>query len=213
MGPLIEIFVLAFGAAMIIFKLISVLGQRTGFDPSERRRETFRDPLSAGEKQETSFSSSEEELIGPGLRKIYTQMLSVDPRFSLSRFLAGATRAFEMIVLAYAKEDLKSLKSLLSSEVYKDFEGAIEERQQKRESLETTIAKIESSQITDMRLEETEAIITVRFISEQTHVIRNEAGEIIEGTAKQSEQIIDIWTFSRDFRSKDFQWTLIKVEQ
>ncbi|MBN9412577.1 MAG: Tim44 domain-containing protein [Candidatus Paracaedimonas acanthamoebae] len=213
MGTLIEILVLAFGAAMIIFKLISVLGQRTGFDPSEGRRETFRDPLNPSEKQETTFSSSEEELIGPGLRKIYAQMLSVDSRFSLSRFLAGATRAFEMIVLAYAKEDLKSLKSLLSSEVYKDFEVAVKERQQKRESLETTIAKIESSQITDMRLQETEAMMTVRFISEQTHVIRNEAGEIIEGTAKQSEQIIDIWTFSRDLRSKDFQWTLIKVEQ
>ncbi|MBN9343055.1 MAG: hypothetical protein BGO76_02125 [Caedibacter sp. 38-128] len=213
MGQLLEILVFAFIAAIIIFKLISVLGQRTGFEHSQRQSDTSGDPLKPEAKQDPTASSSEEDLIGPGLRKIYGQMLSLDRQFSLSRFLGGATRAFEMIVLAYAKGDLKSLKPLLSSEVYKDFQEAIEERHQERESLETTIAKIESAEITDMQLQETQAIITVRFTSEQVHLIRNDKGDIIEGNPNQSEQVIDLWTFSRDLRSKEFNWILIKTEQ
>ncbi|AIL13596.1 hypothetical protein IM40_09065 [Candidatus Paracaedimonas acanthamoebae] len=213
MSQLIEILVLAFVAAIIIFKLISVLGERTGFEHSQRRRDTFRDPQKPEENHNSPSPSSEEDLIGPGLRKVYAQMLSLDQQFSLSRFLAGATRAFEMIVLAYAKGDLKSLKPLVSSEIYKDFQEAIEERLQKGESLETTIEKIETPEITDMRLQETQAIITVRFTSEQIHLIRNDKGKMIEGNPKQSEQIIDLWTFSRDLRAKEFNWTLIKTDQ
>lgn len=213
MAQLMEILVLAFVAAIIIFKLISVLGQRTGFEQSQRPSDTLKDPETPDEPQKSSPSSSEEELVGPGLRKIYTQMLSLDPQFSLNRFLAGALRAFEMIVGAYAQGDLKNLKLLVASDIYQDFQEAIEERQKKGERLETTIAKIDPPEITNLRVEETQAFITVRFTSEQIHLSRNDKGKIIEGAPKQSEQIIDIWTFSRDLRARDFKWTLIKIDQ
>jgi predicted lipid-binding transport protein (Tim44 family) len=213
MGQLVEILVFAFIAAIIIFKLISVLGQRTGFERPQRRNDTFQDPLNPPEEQDSPKPPVEEDLIGPGLRKVHTQFLSVDSRFSLSQFLMGATRAFEMIVLAYAKGDLKSLKPLLGPDVYKDFQEAIKERQQKKESLETKIEKIESSEITDMRLKETQATITVRFTSEQIHLIRDDSGKIIEGNPKQSEQVIDLWTFSRDLRSQEQNWALIRTDQ
>lgn len=213
MGPLIEILILAFIAGMIIFKLISVLGQRTGFEKSQRRTDTPDDVDDYEKNKNFSNTSSEEDLIGPGLRKVYSQVLSVDSRFSLSQFLAGATRAFEMIVMAYAKGDLKTLKLLLSSEIYQDFQQAIKEREENKESLETKIVTIESPQITDIKLEGTQASITVRFTSEQVHLRRNEKGKIIEGNPKQSEQIIDLWTFSRDLQAKDHIWTLIKTDQ
>jgi len=213
MGQLVEILVFAFIAAIIIFKLISVLGQRTGFERQQRRNDAFQDPLNPAEGQDSTRSPAEEDLIGPGLRKAYTQFLSLDSRFSLGHFLTGATRAFEMIVLAYAKGDLKSLKPLLGPDVYKDFQEAIKDRQQKKESLETKIEKIESPEITDMRLKETQATITVRFTSEQIHLIRDNAGKIIEGNPKQSEQVIDLWTFSRDLRSKEQNWILIRTDQ
>lgn len=212
MGQLIEILMLAFIAAIIIFKLISVLGQRTGFEASERQKETFGDPLKTAKEQDFTQAPSEEDLIGPGLRKVYAQLRSIEPRFSLSHFLTGATRAFEMIVQAYAKGNLKDLKPLLSSEIFQDFQQAIEERQQKEERLETLIEKIESAEITDMHLDGTEATITVRLTSEQIHLIRDRQDNILEGNPKQSEQIIDLWTFYRDFKAKDANWTLIRTD-
>ncbi|OJX11129.1 MAG: hypothetical protein BGO77_03415 [Caedibacter sp. 37-49] len=213
MGQLIEILILAFIAGMIIFKLISVLGQRTGFEQSQRRTDTP-DEVGDHEKNKDFLNvSSEKDLIGPGLRKVYSQILSIDSRFSLNQFLTGATRAFEMIVMAYARSDLKTLKPLLSSEIYQDFQQAIKEREENKESLETTIVTIETPEITDLKLEGTEASITVRFTSEQIHLTRDEKGEIIEGDPKQSEQIIDLWTFSRDLYAKERNWTLIKTDQ
>ncbi len=212
MGPLIEILMLAFIAAMIIFKLISVLGQRSGFEASERQKEGFGGPLDREKEQEMRQGPAEEDLIGPGLRKIYTQLKAIEPRFSLSHFLSGATRAFEMIVQAYAAGTLKEVKSLVSSEVYQDFQQAIDERQQKQESLETIIEKIDSTEITDMRLEGTKLTMTVRFTSEQIHLIRDQQGKILEGTPKQSEQIIDLWTFYRDLTVKDPTWTVIRAD-
>src|SRR3546814_4229283 len=48
---------------------------------------SFQDPLNPAERQDSTRPSAEEDLIGPGLRKVYTQFLSVDSRFSLGHFL------------------------------------------------------------------------------------------------------------------------------
>ena len=52
--------------------------------------------------------------------------------------LEGAKSAYEMIVTAFAQGDRKTLKDLLSREVYEGFERAITEREQRGEKVETT---------------------------------------------------------------------------
>lgn len=213
MGQLIEILILAFVAGIIIFKYVSILGQKTGFEKSKDQE----NPIDNKEKNEDykDFSqlSPEENLIGPGLRKVYAQLCSLDRKFSLEHFLTGASRAFEMIVLAYAKGDLQNLKRFLSSEIYEDFRQAIDEREQNKETLETQIVSLEAPEITDMRIQGTQARITIRFTSEQRHLRRNNQGEIIEGNIKQSEQIIDVWTFEKDLKSQDSLWILVQTDQ
>src|SRR5262249_62068267 len=51
-----------------------------------------------------------------------------DKTFDAKHFVAGARAAYEMIVLAYAEGDRRTLKNLLSRDVYEAFEAAIRDR-------------------------------------------------------------------------------------
>jgi len=60
--------------------------------------------------------------LAQGLDAIAAQDSSFDPR----HFLSGARSAYEMIVLAFANGDRRSLKDLLSSEVFESFDEHLE---------------------------------------------------------------------------------------
>ena len=53
--------------------------------------------------------------------------MAQDPTFDARHFLTGARAAYEMIVTAYAQGDRRTLKNLLSKEVYDGFEAAMNE--------------------------------------------------------------------------------------
>src|SRR5207253_7249962 len=104
-----------------------------------------------------------------------------DKAFDAKHFIAGARAAYEMIVLAYAEGDRRTLKNLLSREVYEGFEAAIRERENKGETVETRFVAIDKSDITAAELRGRTAHITVRFVSQLISVTRDKDGTAIEG--------------------------------
>ncbi|MEE1561778.1 MAG: Tim44/TimA family putative adaptor protein, partial [Alphaproteobacteria bacterium] len=55
------------------------------------------------------------------------------------------------------------------------------------------------------------ATLTVKFVSEQISVTCDAEGEVIDGDPEHIVQMIDIWTFSRNLRSRDPNWTLVET--
>ena len=53
------------------------------------------------------------------------------------------------------------------------------------------------------------AFLTVKFVSEQVNVTRDTAGEVVDGDPNNVATITDIWTFARNTRSRDPNWTLV----
>ncbi len=53
------------------------------------------------------------------------------------------------------------------------------------------------------------AFVTIKFISEQVNVVRDSDGEVVEGDPNHGTKITDIWTFARNTRSRDPDWTLV----
>ena len=51
--------------------------------------------------------------------------------------------------------------------------------------------------------------MTVKFVSEQINVTRDAAGTAVEGDAQQIATVTDVWTFSRNTRSRDPNWLLV----
>ena len=135
-----------------------------------------------------------------------------DPGFDLKHFIAGARQAYEMIVTAYAEGDRRTLKNLLSRDVYEGFEQAIRERETRGETSETRFVSIDKSDVTGAELRGQTAHITVRFVSQLVSVTRDRNGNVIDGNAEKVTDVTDVWTFARDLSSRDPNWKLVATE-
>jgi predicted lipid-binding transport protein (Tim44 family) len=54
--------------------------------------------------------------------------------------------------------------------------------------------------------------ITVRFVGELTSVVKNAAGEVIEGDPNEIKRQRDVWTFARNMGAKDPNWELVATD-
>ena len=52
----------------------------------------------------------------------------------------------------------------------------------------------------------------MKFVSEQINVTRDAKGETIDGAETRVESITDLWTFARNTRSRDPNWTLVATD-
>jgi predicted lipid-binding transport protein (Tim44 family) len=220
-------------AVVIFLKLRSVLGQRTGrdrppYDPYSPRdavrgatndnvvtlpgrggTESSQKPIETGEPAEPWKGIAD---AGSAVARGLDAIAREDKAFDAKHFVAGARAAYEMIVLAYAEGDRRALKNLLSREVYEGFEGAIRERENKGETVETRFVSIDKSDITGAELRGRTAQITVRFVSQLISVTRDNSGNVIEGNPERVTDVTDVWTFARDLSSRDPNWKLVATE-
>ena len=218
-------------AAVVIFlQLRNVLGRRTGqerppFDPYSKR-ETVEAPetgergkvitLPRRDGQEEpenpyaavdAFTPVGSEL-NTSLRKIVDSDRSFDPK----EFVNGARMAYEMVVVAFADGDRKTLNYLLSREVYEGFDAAISERESNGEVVKSSFVGIEKADIVSAEIKDQEVNITLRIISQLISATYDKAGNLIDGDAESVAEVNDLWTFARDTRSRDPNWKLIATE-
>ncbi len=221
----LEILIFAAIAAFLVFRLRSVLGKRTGhqeppkYDPfrKDKAEEGGQDKViqlpdrGVGAEGGEAEAVSAEELAGtgsPGAAGI-TQIKLADRDFDPDGFVTGAKLAFEMVVASFAQGDSRALRPLLSNDVYEDFTSAIKAREEAKETLETTLVGINEAEIIEAELQGKTAFVTVKFVSEQVNVTRNAKGEVVDGDESHVATITDIWTFARNTRSRDPNWTLV----
>ena len=117
-----------------------------------------------------------------------------------------------MIVTAYANGDRRQLKDLLAREVYEGFEGAIKDREQRGEKIESRFVSIEAADIIGAEQRGKAAQITVRFVSQLVSVTRDRSGAVIDGSPDKVTTVTDVWTFARDVSSRDPNWKLVATE-
>ncbi|MBV8391576.1 MAG: Tim44 domain-containing protein [Alphaproteobacteria bacterium] len=137
---------------------------------------------------------------------------AADPSFDPMTFADGARMAFTTIVEAFAKGDTQPLRGLLDGPTFASFESAIRGRVERKEKAETTLIGFEASDIAAAELQGSDALVTVRFVSEQINVVRNAEGQIADGNPNEVQRVVDLWTFRRNTKSSDPNWALIKTE-
>lgn len=230
MGSGIDIIILAMVAVFLVARLYKVLGRRSGH---ERPRDPFAGVANDDQRRDTVVplpersgpARSEEPVVatapasaiptpaadqgGNPLQAGIARIRSVDPQFDPNMFLAGARAAFEMVISAYAKGDSAALRPLLNDEVFQNFSNAIKGRQQARETLDTTLVAVTAADLIEAELQGRNAAVTVKIVSDQINVTRDASGRVVEGDPSVVASVTDIWTFSRNTRSRDPNWTLI----
>ncbi|MDP6788604.1 MAG: Tim44/TimA family putative adaptor protein [Rhodospirillales bacterium] len=215
--PFIDIILFAMVAAFLILRLRGVLGRRDGHEG--HRRDPFLPPNneSAEDKvvalpdrstAEASAAPANGEAMTP-LEAGFAEIRNSDPGFDPKEFSSGARLAFEMILGAFAEGDTEALKPLLSPEVYGNFARAIKDREEAGEVLKETLVGINSSDIVEAFMEGPVANVTVKFVSDQVNVTHDRDGNVISGDPESSVEVTDFWTFGRDTRSRDPNWTLV----
>ena len=114
-----DILIFAAIAGFIIYRLRSVLGKRTGFQKN----------ISEPKPQETKKQEDVQKI--PSLMDNETKLEAVYKKvnnFNHREFLDGAKKAFEIIISSFNNGDKKTLKNLVSKDVYSAFEKAIDEK-------------------------------------------------------------------------------------
>ena len=228
---LLEIIILALFAGFLILRLRSVLGRRTGHERprgdspvsqpqnlpnSQSERAKPATDLDVQEVPEAlsadTVKSASPPLDDEAATSLAGSLLAIkraDPGFNEQAFIEGAKAAFEMIVNAFASGDKETLRNLLGRTVLTQFSAAIDQRKTAGETLSTTFVGVDKATIVKAVLQQTTAKIDVKIASRQINVTRDKDGKIIDGDPTEIDQLIDIWSFERDVRSKDPTWLLV----
>jgi len=217
-------------AVVIFLRLRSVLGRRTGnerppYDPYSAQKsngaasdKVVNLPQRSGEtatpRAETAANDDFGDIApkGSDLARDLSSLRAADPKFDPKDFLDGARIAYEMIVTAFAEGDRKSLKNLLSREVYDGFVGAIADRESRGETVMSNFVSIDTTEITEAGLRGRTAHVTVRFVSQLVSATSDKDGNVIQGDPNAVTEVTDIWTFARDLGSRDPNWKLVATE-
>jgi predicted lipid-binding transport protein (Tim44 family) len=215
-------------AVVIFMRLGSVLGRRTGNEPSPSEPR-MKAPTGARNDNVVSLPSRDRappvpasapdleplSRYAPPGTPLHEQLVAItqaDPAFDPEHFLSGAKAAYEMIVVAFAEGDRTTLKNLLANDVYEGFLGAIAERESLGQKAELTFVGIEEAKITGAEVDGRVARISIRFVSELISVTRDKEGAVVDGDPTEVQTIRDAWTFSRDLGSRDPNWKLVATE-
>lgn len=224
-------------AVVIFLRLRSVLGRRTGnerqrYDPYSAAERTDGQPAGAaqdgnvipmpesrhggaasgrsGESGAPVWEGYAKE--GSAAAKGLDDIARADPAFSPQSFIEGARAAYEMIVTAFADGDRRTLRNLVSPDVYDGFASVLDQHEKAGHSMETSFVGIEEATITGAALEGRKASVTIKFVSELITATKDSEGRVIEGDPKRIREVTDVWTFMRDVTSGDPNWQLVATE-
>lgn len=216
-SQLLGILLIAMVAGVILFRLYTVLGRRTGNErePQERfRRIGGGAPAAQGETvpaipDRTAGTVGREaapaDAAGQGLAAIG----AADRSFAADHFLEGARQAYQLIVAAFAKGDRAALRPLLNDEVYAAFDAVIRGREERKETVAYTFEGFKNVHVTHAELKGRTTEITVEFAAQFISATTDSSGAVIEGDEKAVRDVADVWTFARDTRASDPNWTLV----
>jgi len=198
----LELIIFAGLAAIVLYQLYSVLGRRVGRQPGDS-------PSADSAPRPENPTQRPAELPDDGVALSGLAAVKArDPGFDLNRFLGGARSAYEMIVKAFASGDRATLKGLLAPQVLASFESAIDQREaegrtESVEFLNTPRADLERADVASGD----RAQLTVRFLGEFRSRSKGPEGEAVD-----DRRTAEVWTFERNLKSRDPNWTLIHVD-
>jgi predicted lipid-binding transport protein (Tim44 family) len=214
-SPVIQLIVLAAIAIFLILRLRNVLGTREGFEkPAVPRaiegKAARRSKFEVIEGGPDADITDHVEAGSPAAQAL-AAMKSADPSFNVGEFLGGARGAYEMILMGFEAGDLAKIKPFLSEDVYATFAQVVEDRNSKGFTINATFVGLRELKLVDAEFDTKtkEGEISVRFVGELTSVIRDKAGEIVEGNPNEVKRQKDVWTFARIMGSDNPNWQLV----
>ncbi|MBV1928633.1 MAG: Tim44/TimA family putative adaptor protein, partial [Gammaproteobacteria bacterium] len=149
----LDIVLFAIIAVFLIYRLRSVLGTRHGAERDYPNPFSDKAEKGSSDKMDTSLADAKASVENAKERVVVSmdekasvsdkasvqkgliEIANMDENFNVQEFITGAKGAFALIVGAYASGDKETLKPLLSSPLYDDFENGIKAREKAKQTL------------------------------------------------------------------------------
>lgn len=195
---MLELIIFAALAAVVLYQLYSVLGRRVGRQPDEPGAPAVR-PTTV----KPAIEPIEDGVVLSGLAALKAR----DPSFDAAHFLSGAASAYETIVRAFAAGDRETLAKLLSQDVLADFEGAIAAREAEGRSDAVEFMQKPRADLERTDVDGDTVRAAVRFLAEFRSRTKGPEGEAVD-----DRRTAELWTFERSLKSKNPNWTLVRVD-
>ncbi len=233
----ISTLVFAILAIFVVWKLRSVLGTRTGNERPPTNPFARRGGVDAA-KAAASTAERNNVVPLPGAAPVRPQpapndnvarwagfaeagspvaagldeIARADAAFDPKPFMEGARIAYETIIMAFAKGDKAALAPLLARDVLDGFVSAIDQRQVRGETVETTFVALDRSVIEDAQVRGRTEQVSIRFETKLITVTHGRDGAVVDGNPDLVADVIDHWTFAREIGARDPNWRLVATE-
>ncbi|HXU99509.1 MAG TPA: TIM44-related membrane protein TimA [Caulobacteraceae bacterium] len=195
----VELIILAVLAGVVLFQLYAVLGRKVGRGPEAAAPA----PLAPTSAPRAPLALAEDATPLSGVAALRARDASFDP----SQFLQGARAAYQQIVKAFAEGDRAVLRPLLAPTVMASFEAAIARREGEGRSESVEFLQPPRADLDSVSLVGDIARAAVRFLAELRNRSRDAAGEAVD-----DHRTAEVWTFERNVKSHNPNWTLIHVD-
>jgi len=215
-SDMIELLVLFALAAVVLYRLKSVIGTRTGHEGPPRHLQRRRETIDAGPGPVAVPDPADEASDEPDAavpvesRAAIGAIHGVEPEFDVHAFIDGARGAYEMILMAYEEGDRETLRALLAPDVFSAFEEGIAAREARGLHVEARFIGVREARLEDIAFEPDTRVadVTVRFVGELITSVHDAENRIVEGDPNEVRRQADQWTFSREMGSVDPNWLL-----
>ncbi len=215
-SPLIQLLVLAGIAIFLILRLKSVLGTRDGFEkpqaptqPEAPSRPEF-EVIEGGPDRDIVDYVPEDSQMAQDL----AAMKRIEPHFSVTEFVQGARSAYEMIIMGFERGALDEIQPFLDEDVYEAFVDGVAAREDQGLIVEAEFIGVRETAVQAVKFDKdtNQAELSMRFVGELTSVVRDQSGDIIEGSPTEVKRQKDTWTFARTMGSDDPNWLLVATD-
>jgi predicted lipid-binding transport protein (Tim44 family) len=190
--------------AFLIYRLGNILGMHIGFKIETQNDGKFSD----GDYVEEITRENDRKELDEKIRNISNAYQN----FEQYDFIEKAKKTFEIVFTAYAACDKRTLRNLLAPRIYEAFVMAIDDRISRRETLEGFLERFVTADIVDANVANDDVFVSVKFVTEQSTVLKSENGAILEGNSDFVETRTDIWVFHRKKSSLDPKWLLHEIK-
>ncbi len=205
---LLTIILFASVALFFAVRLYTVLGRKTGHEPSAEPKPEAAEPALV-QKNHPHLRAAFTGPAAAGMEAIR----AADGVFDPNVFLSGARGAYELIVAAFADGDRDALKGLLTEPLYAKWDKAVSERETAGRKQISDLVGLEGAEIDDAEIVDGAARVTVFFKAELASAVVDEDDQAVEGDSSLIRRVNELWTFERRVDSRDPNWRLAKVRK
>ncbi|MDG2187134.1 MAG: Tim44/TimA family putative adaptor protein [Hyphomicrobiales bacterium] len=197
----------------IFLVLRSVLGKRTGLEKQiiqdiKEVKQPIKKDIITNDNIDNEGLTKLEKKFDNELKFLYKN----DKQFTLEYFTEGVKKAYEMILVAYSEENTSLLKSLLSQNIYEEFNESINIRNEKFQKLEYSLIKVEDVKIQDIIINKNVVRIKV-LINALNNSIISQIKDDEKVNKRNNSNVNETWSFDKNINSSDPNWKVAEIDR